>query len=387
MKNVLIISYEFPPIIGGAGVYAHDLAIGLVKNGHQVSLLTYRTAHNEAFLTAFEEKYGIRCYTIPAQKYIHFYLFFRRLKQLLQQQDFDIVLFSDARAKKMGALFQPALKQLAGRSLSVLHGGERTSFFEQPSAMLKAFGMQRRMDRFLRLQKKIVVVSEAEYEAWMQTPFKANLELIRHGIDTDIFYQRMPSQIAGIRSRLGIEPHRRVLLSASRLVKEKGQEMVIASLPEIVKTIPDLLCIIAGNGAWLPVLQQQVKNLRLEKHVYFTGGLSREVLSEYLAACDLFILPSQFYESFGLVYLEAAACGKTSIAGNRGGTNEAVVNGVTGYLVDPLSKEAITSKVMAVLQDGELRASLQITAWQRAMQQFSNVKMAEKIINTAGNEV
>lgn len=381
MKNVLIISYEFPPIIGGAGVYAHDLAIGLVKNGHQVSLLTYKTPRNEAFLASFEEKYGVRCHTIPERKYIHFYLFFRQLKKIVKKNSFETIIFSDARAKKMGALFHPALKHLSARSLSVLHGSEKASFFEKPSFLLRAFGMQQRMLNFLQHQRKIVVVSEAEYELWTQTALKEKLELIRHGIDTDIFHRRTPQEVAAIKSRLGIDLHRPVLFSASRLVKEKGQQLVIESLPEIVAAVPGLLCIIAGSGNYLPVLQQQVKELGLDEHVLFTGGVSREVLSDYFAICDLFILPSQFYESFGLVYLEAAACGKTAIAGNRGGTNEAVVNDVTGYLVDPVSKKEIVNKVVTVLTDPDLRNRLQTTAYTRAVAEFSNVTMAGKIIN------
>lgn len=240
--------------------------------------------------------------------------------------------------------------------------------------------MQRRMLDFLRHQKKIVVVSEAEYELWQQTSLKEKLQLIRHGIDTDIFHRRTPDQVAAIKQQYGIDPARPILFSASRLVKEKGQELIIDSLQHIIKDVPDLLCIIAGSGNYLPTLQQKVKDLGLEHHVLFTGGVSREILSGYFAICDLFILPSQFYESFGLVYLEAAACGKTAIAGNRGGTNEAVVDDVTGYLVNPVSVEEICLKVVAVLKDPALRERLQRTAYERAVTRFTNVAMADKII-------
>lgn len=380
MKKVLIISYEFPPIIGGAGVYAHDLTIGLVKNGHQVSLLTYKTDRNADFLASFEQKYHVRCHAVPEKKYIHFYLFFLELKRIVKQEHFDVIIFSDARAKKMGAFFQPALKQLGDRSLAVLHGNEKASFFEKPSLLLRAFGMQRRMLNFLRQQKKIVVVSQAEYELWQQTNLKEKLQLIRHGIDTDIFHRRTPEQVAAIKKQYKINPARPILFSASRLVKEKGQELVIDSLPHIIKEVPDLLCIIAGSGNYLSTLQQKVKDLGLDHHVLFTGGVSRDILSDYFAICDLFILPSQFYESFGLVYLEAAACGKTAIAGNRGGTNEAVVDDVTGYLVNPLSVEEISDKVVTVLKDPVVRERLQRTAYERAITRFTNVAMADKII-------
>lgn len=381
MKNILIISYEFPPIIGGAGVYAHDLAIGLVKNGHKVSLLTYSTANNKQFLAAFEEKYQVACYSIPGIKFIHFHLLYLKFRELLRQQEFDTIIFSDGRSKKMGALFQSSLKNILPRSISILHGNEKNSFFEEPSFLLKLFGMQRRMLSFFLQQKKIIVVSESELNIWKKTALKDQLHLIRHGIDTDIFQPKTVAEITAIKSGLGINDNRPILLSASRIVKEKGQEVVLESLPEIIQAVPDLLYLIIGNGAHLPQLQQQVVAQGLQKHVVFVGGVSRDVLATYLSICDLFILPSQFYESFGLVYLEAAACGKAAIAGNRGGTNEAIVDDVTGYLIDPLSRQAIADKVVSVLQNKPLRERLQSNAQKRAVAEFSNKSMAEKIVN------
>ncbi len=381
MKNILIISYEFPPIIGGAGVYAHDLAIGLVKNGHKVSLLTYNTGNNEQFLAAFAQQYQVTCYTIPGTKFIHFYLLFLKFKKILQQQEFDTIIFSDARSKKMGALFQSSLKNILPRTVSILHGNEKNSFFEKPSFLLSLFGMQKRMERFFLQQKKIIVVSEAELDIWQKTAMKDQLYLIRHGIDTDIFQPRTVTEIAAIKSNLGFRDDRPILLSASRIVKEKGQEVVIESLHQIIQAVPDLLYVIVGNGGHLAHLEQLVAAKGLKEHVVFVGGVSRDVLSTYLSVCDLFILPSQFYESFGLVYLEAAACGKAAIAGNRGGTNEAVVHDVTGYLVDPLSREAIVDKVVRLLQDKPLREQMQTNALKRATADFSNKRMAEKIVN------
>ncbi|MCW3464664.1 glycosyltransferase family 4 protein [Chitinophaga nivalis] len=381
MKNVLILSYEFPPIIGGAGVYAHDLAIGLVKNGHRVSLLTYRSPENTDFLKRFAQQYQVTCYTIPNQKYLHFYLFFRQLKKLVKQQHYDTIIFSDARSKKMGTFFQASLKQLLSRSVSIFHGGEQNSFFDKPSFLLRTFGMKDKMLQFFMQQKKIVVVSRAEHEMWNKTSLKEKLHLITHGIDTDIFHRRNPAEIDAIKKRLGISSTRPILLSASRLIKQKGQEVVVEGLPEMVKALPDLLYIIVGGGPHQEVLEAMVNERGLQKNVLFAGGVDRTVLSEYLAICDLFVLPSQFYESFGLVYLEAAACGKTAIAGNRGGTNEAIVDQVTGFLVNPVSKDEIIDKVLQVLQDEQLRQNLQTSAFNRTVEEFSNVRMAEKLIN------
>ena len=151
-------------------------------------------------------------------------------------------------------------------------------------------------------------------------------------------------------------------------------------MPAILKEVPNTVCIIAGDGDHLPVLRQRASELGIQEQVRFTGGLSRAELSEYFAVCDVFVLPSQYYESFGLVYLEAAACGKTAIAGNRGGTSEAVVDNTTGYLVDPFCRNTLTSKVITLLQDEQLRNNLASSAYQRALAGFSNTAMAEKIV-------
>jgi glycosyltransferase involved in cell wall biosynthesis len=381
MKNILIISYEFPPIIGGAGVYAHDLAIGLVKNGHQVSLLTYRTPANTKFLAEFSATYNIACHTIPGTPVIHFYQLYLRLVNLLKQQQFDLIIFSDARAKKMGALFSSSLQRIADRSVAVLHGGEQNSFFNQPSRLLKLSGIAGKMMRFLSQQQRIVVVSRSEYDLWENSPLREKLQLIRHGIDTEIFYKRLPAEISAIKAKLRIDPGKKIILSASRLVKQKGQELLIACMPDILLQSPDTLCIIAGDGNYLPALKEQVKVLGLEKKVLFTGGIPRTILSEYFAICDVFVLPSQFQESFGLVYLEAAACGKTAVAGNRGGTSEAVADKETGYLIDPFSRAALTDRIVTLLNDDKLRDKLSAAAYERALGSFSNTAMAARIVS------
>lgn len=381
MKNILIISYEFPPIIGGAGVYAHDLAIGLMKNGHTVSLLTYQTPANTKFLADFSDTYNITCHTISGTPVIHFYLLYLRLANLVKQQHFDLFIFSDARAKKMGAMFSSSLKQIADRSVAVLHGGEQNSFFNHPSRLLKLSGIAGKMMRFLSQQQRIVVVSKSEYDLWEGSPLREKLQLITHGIDTDIFYRRQPAEITAIKAKLRLDPGKKIILSASRLVKQKGQESLIACLPDILLKSPDTLCIIAGDGNYLPALKEQVKQLGLERKVIFTGGISRNKLSEYFAICDVFVLPSQFQESFGLVYLEAAACGKTAVAGNRGGTSEAVADMETGYLIDPFSRTALTDKITMLLNDDKLRNKLSTAAYERALGSFSNTAMAARIVS------
>src|SRR5690606_32150475 len=106
LKKILILSYEFPPLIGGAGVYAHDITMGLHKNGHEISLITYNHggANNSVLSRVIAQ--GIKVSIVPNVKYVHFLFFYWKLRMLTTKYKYDLIVFNDGRSKRIGALFQ-----------------------------------------------------------------------------------------------------------------------------------------------------------------------------------------------------------------------------------------------------------------------------------------
>ena len=111
---------------------------------------------------------------------------------------------------------------------------------------------------------------------------------------------------------------------------------------------PNVKYILGGSGDDLPRLHALVAEEKLEEIVYLPGFIPEDELPDYYNLCDLFVLPSK-KEGFGFVFLEALACGKPVIAGNKDGSVDAVLNGELGLLVDPDNVEEIKNAIVRVL--------------------------------------
>ena len=156
---------------------------------------------------------------------------------------------------------------------------------------------------------------------------------------------------------------RRILLSINRLVARKGNDTVIKAMPSLLKKFPDLTYVVFGAGPCLGMLRRLVRDLGLERAVMFIhdGDEARRVL---LASCEIFVMVSRDIkargdvEGFGVVYLEAGACGKAVVAGDSGGVRDAVEDGMTGFLVDPEDPAAVGSAIARLLMDPALAVGM-----------------------------
>jgi glycosyltransferase involved in cell wall biosynthesis len=143
----------------------------------------------------------------------------------------------------------------------------------------------------------------------------------------------------------------KVILTIARLDfvdQAKGYDKVIAALPKVMEKIPKVKYVLAGDGNDISRVKRSVVNLGLNDHVIFTGFISDEELSAYYNLCDVFVMPSK-QEGFGIVFLEALACGKPVIAGNRDGSKEALLDGKLGVLVDPDNINEIAEAIINIL--------------------------------------
>ncbi len=150
---------------------------------------------------------------------------------------------------------------------------------------------------------------------------------------------------------------RPVLSSVARLVEWKGQDVVLRGLPRLLDRIPDLMYLIVGDGPYRPRLERLAEELGVRDHVVFAGFVPAAELPSYYRASRALVVPSREFrrglpvEGFGIVYLEAAACGVPAIGGRGGGTDESIVDGVTGYRVDPRDPAAVADAALELLTD------------------------------------
>ena len=151
--------------------------------------------------------------------------------------------------------------------------------------------------------------------------------------------------------RYGVED-RVVLLTVCRLDKSeayKGYDKIIEALPKIIKKIPNLVYLIGGKGNDAPRIKRLIKGRGLDDYVKLIGLIPEKELVDHYNLCDIFVMPSKG-EGFGIVFLEALACGKPVICGNKDGSVDAVLNGKLGILVDPDNIDQIAEAIINVLQ-------------------------------------
>ncbi len=176
------------------------------------------------------------------------------------------------------------------------------------------------------------------------------------GVDTDLF---VPGDRAEARRRLGLD-ERPVLLWVGRIAPIKGLDTLLDAVARLSAAGQGLRLLIVGGEADEPTngheasLRQRIERLRLEDTVRFIGPQPQSVLPVYYVASDVTVLPS-YYESFGMVALEAMACGSPVIASRVGGLVTTVRDGVTGFLVPDSDVAALADRIGSLIADADLR--------------------------------
>ena len=156
-----------------------------------------------------------------------------------------------------------------------------------------------------------------------------------------------------LRRRLGLPEERFVLFTLRNLHPRMGVDVLVRAMPDVVSSYPDTLLIIGGSGILLEPLRQTVAELNLEDHVRLMGRLDEAELPAYYQAADLFVLPTQAMEGFGMVTLEALACGTPVLGTPVGATPEILSQLGREFLFDGCDVQS--------LRDGILRARIELS--------------------------
>ena len=152
--------------------------------------------------------------------------------------------------------------------------------------------------------------------------------------------------------RYGLTQDQPVILTVARLSdteRYKGYDRILEALPTIRQFLPTVHYLLVGKGNDMPRIQAMVDELGLGGCVTLTGFIPDEELTAHYQLCDVFAMPSK-KEGFGIVYLEALACGKPTLGGNQDGALDALCRGDLGALVDPDDVQAIAHTLVEILQ-------------------------------------
>ncbi|MBC8492966.1 MAG: glycosyltransferase family 4 protein [Chloroflexi bacterium] len=367
MAKTLLITLAFPPAIGGMQTFAY---MRCRAQADKVTILAPQVQGWESF----DARVSLRIYR--SSSFLSRVPVVRRLSQsllplfqaerLYLSEGFDVI-----------ECWQPLPFGLIGLIFKVLYGIPYIvwSHGNDLSRPLR-YPLGRRLLKLVMASAQLVVAnSENTKQALLAIGTSSGkIRVLNPPVDT----QRFRPDIApsAITQKYDLEG-KRVILTVARLVRVKGIDTVIKALPGVLEAVPNAIYLVVGDGPLRAELGQLAEALEVNDRVVFVGAVDHlsDDLPRYYRACDVFVMTSRplpqgrKMERFGMVYLEAGACGKPVVAGRSGGVEEAVEDGVTGLLVDPLDVNEIAGAIVRVLENEELARRLGENGRKRAAKQ------------------
>jgi glycosyltransferase involved in cell wall biosynthesis len=201
--------------------------------------------------------------------------------------------------------------------------------------------------------------------------------VIPYGIRSERFRRRDSDAVARIRARFGS----RILLAVGRLIYYKGFEFLVRAMREV-----DAHLLLVGEGPLRDTLEDEVRSLGLSDRVTFLGEIQNEALSPYYQAADIFVLPSVARsEAFGIVQLEAMACGVPVINTLLdSGVPFVSIDGITGVTVPPAEPKSLAAAINLLLSNPVLRAQYGAAAARRVGEEFTLDRMTRRTLEVYG---
>lgn len=181
---------------------------------------------------------------------------------------------------------------------------------------------------------------------------RSRISVIGNTVDVERF--TLGEKSVDLLDRYGIHPQEKVLMTVSRLdarQRYKGYDAVLDVLPEVGKSVVGVRYLLVGQGADLPRIKARIEQEQLADQVILTGYVDDRELCDHYRLADVFVMPS-VGEGFGIVYLEAMACGIPVLAGNIDGSVAALDGGRLGRLIDPFDRQALCRALVDML-DGQ----------------------------------
>ncbi|MCA1271920.1 glycosyltransferase family 4 protein, partial [Streptomyces sp. 7G] len=189
------------------------------------------------------------------------------------------------------------------------------------------------------------------------------------GVDAEAFAVRpgardgVRTPAGGVRERYGLGG-RPVILCAARLVPRKGQDTLIRALPAVLRSVPDAVLLLTGDGPYARTLHRLAADTGVADAVVLAGGRPHAEMPEHYAAADVFAMPCRTrrggleVEGLGIVFLAAAAAGLPVLVGDSGGAPDTVRDGETGHLVDGRDTAAVADRLVTLLRDRAAAAAM-----------------------------
>ena len=363
----LLVTNDYPPKVGGIQSYLWEIYRRLPQD----KVVVYTTPHPDS--ESFDQKQTHKIIRSKQRVLLPTRQVANQIRSLAEVENIDFIMYDPA--VPIGIL-GPKIGIPYG---VILHGAEVTIPGRVPIARSLIANV---------LQHAKLVVTAGDYstkEAIRAAKQNLPVCVIPPGVDIDRFKPLDEQARSTIRERFNFKDDDEVILTLSRLVPRKGMDVLISAISELMKTRPRVHLLIAGTGRDLRRLKALAQSTNAP--VTFLGFVSDDEVAELYGMADVFGMICRVrwggleQEGFGIVFLEAAACGVPQIAGRSGGADEAVLEGETGFVVDnPTDSNAVKQALEKLLTDSETRQEMGRNSRARAEKEFSYDYLAIKYL-------
>ena len=340
---------------GGVGDVSYNLSVQMAKRGHEVYIFTAaidskESVENYGNITIFRYKksFTIGSASIPVN------ILYKPLKLGI---DLDIVHTHAGNPPAPIAAYWYAKK--SKKPFVVTYHGDGQWNWGGVIRRMSVYSYNKHLlDKILSYAD--VLISPSEYyinESRVLGKYQDKIVVIPNGInvdDFDIGYSKIEC-----REKLGLPLDNEIILFLGGLNPHKGPDVLLKAIPKIIKVIPSATFVFVGCGIMREELEKLSKKLGVEKNVRFAGFVEEDTKPLYYRAADVFCLPSVMkHEIFGIVNLEAMACGVPIVASKIGGVPDVVKDGENGLLVLPRDSDAFADAIIYLLESEDVRKTM-----------------------------
>ena len=376
--KILMLTWEYPPrIVGGIARVVHDLSKRLIKDGHEVHVVTYK----EGNVSEYENDKGVHVhrvnnYMINPNNFIDWIMqlnfsMVAKANELIEKEGkFDVIHAHDWLVTYAAKTLKNSYNIPIVATIHATESGRNSGIHDEVQRYIND------TEWLLTYEASEVLVNSNYMKNELQRLFGLPFEKINvvpnginmtsfNGVERDYDFRR---QYAA--------DNEKIILFLGRLVYEKGVQHLIAAMPKILANYHDSKLIIAGKGGMLDELREQVNYLNIGHKVYFTGYLDSKQVQKMYKCADISVFPST-YEPFGIVALEAMLAGVPTVVSDVGGLDEIVehkVNGMKSYAGNPNS---IADSILNLLYDPQLCANIVKQARIKVKNEYNWNKIAQ----------
>lgn len=377
--KILMLTWEYPPrVVGGISKVVYDLSHKMVKEGNEVTVVTYKEGDNVKYYENDKgvEVYRVDNYMIRPNNFIdwimqlNFNMITKANEIINKNGKFDVIHAHDwlvaYSAKSIKESYNiPLISTIhateSGRNSGIhdetqryINDSEWMLTYESSEVIVNSNYMKNEVQRLFGLP----------YDKINVIPNGVNLQLFSN-VNIDYDFRRQYAM-----------DNEKIILYVGRLVYEKGIQNLIAAMPKILDRYHDSKLIICGRGGMIDELREQVKYLGIENKVYFAGYCDSKKMQKMYKCADVAVFPST-YEPFGIVAIESMLSGTPTIVSDVGGLNEIIEHGVTGMKSYAGNANSIADSVLSLLFDPKLCANISQNAIKKVRENYNWSKITD----------